>query len=446
MVVAMQIGKSLMLGRTARLLGAIALPAALAAAACDQVPLTAPNGSSITVTAPTRTLPLGGTTQIQAFVLEQAGTTVQNGTTVMFTSTLGRVDPPTALTTNGIAVTTFHAGNESGTAEIRATSGAAGGGTSTPSTPTTPGTTPPATTGGTGNAVTISIGAANAAGLTLSAAPTTLPAGGGSSVISAAVVDGSGNRILGIPVVFSASAGTLSAPSAVTDENGVARVTLTFAQAESTVTARVGSGEGARTGTITIRSALPNSIQLSINPVSPNAGQPMTLTVSVTVGTNNIAPNVTIEWGDGVTENIGAVNGTRTVSHTYLDPGSFTIRATGRADQEVTSTSIGVIVGQRAAVAVTVAPLTGTANLTTFVFTITPAVGVTPRDIVIDFGERNVTRTFTSGQIAGTITATMVYQTAGTKTITVTQNNVDGTSSTDAVVVTVTAAPTTPTP
>ena len=436
-----------MVSRTARTLGAAAVAIAIALVACDKVPLSAPTGSSITVTAPTRTLPLGGSTTISATVLEQAGTPVQNGTTVMFTSTLGRLDPSSALTTNGIATTTFHAGSESGTAEIRATSGAAGSGasTGTPTTPATPGQ--PTTPSASGNAVTITIGGANAAALTLSAAPTTLPSGGGSSVISAAVVDAAGNRIAGVPVVFSASAGSLSTASALTDESGVARVTLTTTNAESTVTARVGSGEGARTGTITIRSALPNSVSLSLNPVSPNAGQPVTLTVSVTVGTNNIAPNVTIEWGDGVTENIGAVSGTRTVTHTYLEPGSFTIRATARADQEVSTTSIGVIVGQRAAVSVSVSPLSGTVNLTTFVFTITPAAGTTPRDIVIDFGERNVTRTFTAGQIAGTITATMVYQTPGTKTVTVTQNNVDGTSSSDAVVVTVTAAPTTtPTP
>jgi hypothetical protein len=316
-------------------------------------------------------------------------------------------------------------------------SGPAGGGGTTPAPPATG--TPPAngsTTNTSSNAVQITVGAANAAALTLSAAPTILPAGGGSSVVSAAVVDGAGNRIGGIPVVFSASAGSLSSPSGITDENGVARTTLTSTAAEATVTARVGSGEGARTGTITIRSAAPNNVSLSINPLSPTAGQPATLTVSVTVGTNNIAPNVTLNWGDGVEENIGSVNGTRTVSHTYLEAGSFTITATARAEQETSISSIGVIVGQRASVTVSVNPTIGTTG-TTFVFTITPAAGVTPQSITIDFGDMSTPRTFSSGQISATITVTKQYTTIGTKTVTVTQTNTDGTSSSDVAVVTV---------
>src|SRR5918993_1672806 len=105
------------------------------AAACDKAQLLAPTQSTIALSAPTRVLPSNGTTPITAYVLEQAGTPVQNGTTVRFTTSLGRVEPTEVETRNGVAVTTFLAGDASCVAEIRAVSGAAGAGASTTTTP-----------------------------------------------------------------------------------------------------------------------------------------------------------------------------------------------------------------------------------------------------------------------------------------------------------------------
>src|ERR1044071_9572175 len=77
--------------------------AALVAVGCDKVQLTAPASSTITLTAPTKMLPTGGSTEVSAQVLEQGGTPVQNGTTVRFTTNLGRVDPVETQTKNGVA-------------------------------------------------------------------------------------------------------------------------------------------------------------------------------------------------------------------------------------------------------------------------------------------------------------------------------------------------------
>src|SRR5436190_4372963 len=93
-----------------RLYAGMAIAGALAAAACDRVPLTAPTNSTITVTAPNRVLPLGGSTEVTAFVAEQSGTPVQNGTVVRFTATLGTLTPVEVETRNGLAVTMFQAG------------------------------------------------------------------------------------------------------------------------------------------------------------------------------------------------------------------------------------------------------------------------------------------------------------------------------------------------
>ena len=101
------------------------------AISCDKVPLLAPTNSTVTIDAGSRVVPTGGTTEVTAIVIESSGTPVQNGTLVRFTTTLGRLDPVEAQTRNGIAVTTFFAGNDSGIAEVHATSGGAGGSTTT---------------------------------------------------------------------------------------------------------------------------------------------------------------------------------------------------------------------------------------------------------------------------------------------------------------------------
>ena len=114
--------------RASSLAAALLVMTTVVVGGCDKVPLLAPTSSTITVSAPAQVLASGGSAEITAYVLEQSGTPVQNGTTVRFSSTLGRVEPVEAQTTNGLATTMFFADGSSGVAEIRATSGAAGGG------------------------------------------------------------------------------------------------------------------------------------------------------------------------------------------------------------------------------------------------------------------------------------------------------------------------------
>jgi hypothetical protein len=96
------------------------------AAACHTVPLTAPVSSRISVSALSLTVSPGGSTEIQAVVVEEAGTFVQDGTEVLFTTTLGSVQE-SALTSGGIAHATFTAGSATGTARVTASSGDATG-------------------------------------------------------------------------------------------------------------------------------------------------------------------------------------------------------------------------------------------------------------------------------------------------------------------------------
>src|SRR3954469_19538660 len=98
--------------------------------ACSRVPLLAPNGSTITLTATATALPVNGSAEIIAQVVESAGTAPQAGTLITFTTTLGQVQPPQAETdVAGRVVARFLAGSGSGSATITATSGGATVGT-----------------------------------------------------------------------------------------------------------------------------------------------------------------------------------------------------------------------------------------------------------------------------------------------------------------------------
>ena len=188
---------------------------ALVCLSCDSVPLLAPTNSTLTIDAQTRVLPTGGQTEVTATVMESGGTPVHNGTLVRFTTTLGRVEPVEAQTRNGIAVTIFFAGNDSGVAEVRATSGGAGSGSTTPSTPTTPPTTPTTPTPSGTNMVQISIGSGAVDTITVRANPATVSTNGGTVTVIANVVGVGGRTLPGITVSFSANRGTLSSQTAV---------------------------------------------------------------------------------------------------------------------------------------------------------------------------------------------------------------------------------------
>ena len=284
-----------MLSRSSLLIVALA-----ATVACDTVPLGAPTGSSITVTTAVGNLSLNSTTEITAFVTEDNGNTVQNGTTVTFTTTLGTLQPVDALTTNGRATTTLHAGTVSGVAQIRATSGASTGGTGTTAT----------------NVAEVRIGAAAAGSVIVSATPSTVPSSGGTASVTAAVLDASGNRLAGVPVSFSTNAGSLSSSSATTGGDGEATVQLTTDRT-AIVTARL-TGEAALSGTVTVTVAAANTIALTVPPVT--VGTPVAAVITVTPGATNPAPRVVINWGDGSQEDLGVIAGSRSTAPWFNSP------------------------------------------------------------------------------------------------------------------------------
>jgi hypothetical protein len=393
-----------------------------ATVACDKVPLGAPSQAIITVSAATRSLNIGGSTEITAFVAESGGTAVQNGTSVRFTTTLGTVDPVEVQTRNGLAVTTLRAGTVSGVAQVRATSGSATGGTGETQT----------------NRVEVSIGAATVAALSLAASTTTVPSNGGTITLTALVADAVGNRVPGVVVAFTTTAGTLSSSNPTTDANGEAVVQLTTNRT-ATVSARTGAGDAARTGSAVINVATVNSVALSSN--TPVAfGSPVTVNVAPTVGANNVAPRVVVAWGDGTSDDLGIVAATRNISHTYARAGTFTIVATATGEGEVVTASTVVVVSPRPAIGVSIFPSPNPAAFGQAVtLQVTPTLGAnTALRVVIAWGDGT---SDDMGTVAAIRNVSHVYATAGSFTILATATGEGDTATASAVVVVSPAPP-----
>ncbi len=378
------------------------------AGGCDKVPLTAPTGSTITLFSSTSYVPVSGTAEITATVIEQAGTAVQNGTSVSFITSLGIIDPQEARTSNGKVTVRFVAGTQSGTARISAFSGAASSSGST--------------SGGTGGTVSprsasveIKVGGAAATRLVLSATPGTVPSTGGTVELLATVLDADGNRIPGVPVSFTTTAGTLSSASVNTDGNGEARTTLTTAR-RATVSATAGT---VTPQSLTIEVATAPTIRIT-PPTTAIAGQSAVFTLAVSTGTNGTpVRDVTVDFGDGQRMSLGS--DPTSVAHVYAEAGTYTVTATATDTAgEKSSTSAVVVVRAAAPLIVRIGGDTQPRANAPASFTVT----VTPADTQVvsyqfDFGDGQAA-TVNSPQI------THVYTTVGPRTLSVTVTTADG--------------------
>ena len=401
-------------------------------AACQKVPLLAPTGSTITLTATTNALSANGTTPIIAQVIEASGTPPHSGTHVTFVTTLGRIDPAEAETdANGQVTSMFLAGGANGTATISALSGGA-------------------STGATGS-LRILVGTAAVANVAVTASPNPVPALGGSTTVAARVLDVNGNPLVATPVTFTTTAGTLSVNVVPTDNSGTAASVLTTST-QATVTASVGAQGGSSTTTppatggttptpsssgqasasVVVNVAGAPTLTITVPATPPSAGVPASFVFVVTPATTNASPirNVTVNWGDGQAQDLGAFTGSNTVIHTYRSPGSYAISATVVDSFGTTvpySTSVVVNPTPQPVVGLTVpatAPTAGSDTL--FTGSVAPAAntGAVIQSVVMDYGDGNVQNL---GAATGTsIPLHHVYLVAGTYTATLSATDSNG--------------------
>ncbi len=393
-------------------------------ASCQKVPLLAPSGSTIVLTAGTNAVPTNTSADIIAHVLEPAGTPPHQGTHVTFTTTLGTIEPADATTdVNGRVIVKFLAGNANGTATITASSGGA--------------------TTGTNGSLRIAVGSAAVGRVIVNAEPATVPNTGGSTTITASVLDINGNALSSTPVSFTTTAGSLSGVLSSTNTNGVASTTLTTSQ-QATVTASVGaqappsgtgggtSGGGTGGGTSTSAGQASGSVTVNISaaptvvitPPStpPSVGVPVSFTFAVTVAAQNgsAVRSLTVNWGDGDSEQLGAVTGNAVAAHVYSATGTYRVTATvvdASGNTNTVSTTVTVVPVPRPSVIVTASPQTQFAGGTIrFTIQVTTAAGIGVQATSINFGDGEIR------QLGGatSITVEKEYATPGARTVTVT--------------------------
>lgn len=196
--------------------------------ACDSVSPVAPEGTILTISANPSRIASGGVATVRAVARKANGTPVAAGTIILFTTTLGSIDPSVAVDGDGEAIATLSGEGEIGTATVTASTGSAEAAT-----------------------VDVQIGFV-ASSITLQATPSSVPETGGEVDLLAIVRDDQGRAMFRAGVNFKATVGSLESGGAIilTSERGEAndRLAVTDGDIDSVagdtfqVEAEVGSG------------------------------------------------------------------------------------------------------------------------------------------------------------------------------------------------------------
>lgn len=368
-------------------------------AGCDHIALTAPSGSSVSLFTNLTVIPLGGTAQITATVIEAGGTPVHDGTEVTFVTTIGTITPTVGQTDDGKFTATLQPGNQSGTAFVRAFSG-----------------------GAQSDGLELIVGAAAVAQVVLTANPSSVSSSrGGSVTLSALVVDEGNNPVPNVQVSFTSTAGTLIATRVVTDTNGEARTVLNTNR-ETRVRALVGANES---NEVTI--VANNAPRITVTPSQGSVaeGTAVTFTFNITTDNNTAMRSVSIDFGDGEERNVGTqISGS--IPHSYIGPGTYVVTVTGtdiNGEVGTGSTAVVVTAAPPLVVGVTVSPNPTRVNtLTTVTATLTnSSLNPLISRVSYDFGDGSTPQ-------QGGLTSTYVYTRVQEVTVRVTVTLNDGRS------------------
>ena len=246
---------------------------------CKPVPLTAPGGAELSMTANPTAIPVqGGSSAITVVGFKAAddgGGPLSDGTQIFFTTDLGVIEER-VVTVNGIARATLRSNGRSGTATVSASSGA---GVST-------------------EAVTVEIGSSGERSVNVTANPATLGPFDFTSEITATVTDGNGNPIPGASVIFSTNAGSLASAGSVllTNVNGQTFDRLTLLDDQG-LSATVTVTSGSTSGSVSVTRGAFNAPQ--IDSVFPSLGGKGAI-LNVTLTGQNFEPGATVSFGTGI--------------------------------------------------------------------------------------------------------------------------------------------------
>jgi PKD repeat protein len=160
-----------------------------------------------------------------------------------------------------------------------------------------------------------------------------------------------------------------------------------------------------------------------------------------------VARSVTVNWGDGSSQSLGAISGNSIAQHTYSSPGGYTITATmldSTGNTTVVSAGVVVNITTPPSLLITVVSSPPSAGLPgAYTFAVTNAAnGAVARSVTVDWGDGSALQAL--GAISGSQTVSHVYALQGTYTITATMTDTAGntTSVSSSVTVIPVASPT----
>ncbi|MCP5051050.1 MAG: PKD domain-containing protein, partial [bacterium] len=250
---------------------------------CKKVPLFAVEGSVLIISSNKVTLSIGGDrARITVTGFTADGDAMHNHTTVVFSATIGRVEPSEVELTNGTASVEFISGNTGGIAEVRARSGTI---TAEP------------------DPLQITIGSAAVATLSISASPSSFGPGGGRSRVRAHAFDDTGNLLPNIPLVLSTTSGTFETAASVyyTNGDGMVEDHLNLTQ---TAVVKVESGDKSAETEITVEEQAENQLptaDFSHSPSSPKRGEKVNFNGSLSSDPDGSIVSWEWDFGDGKT-------------------------------------------------------------------------------------------------------------------------------------------------
>jgi trimeric autotransporter adhesin len=196
-----------------------------------------------------------------------------------------------------------------------------------------------------------------------------------------------------------------------------------------TITATVTDSSGFSVPVSTGVTVNPASFGLVITPPAtpPSAGLPATFTVATgTLPAGDAVRNVHVDWGDTQSQDLGAISGTATITHSYAAAGNYTVTVTltdTAGNQVSVSTSVTVVATPNPTINITPTnvPTTHSATMNvTFQIQVTTPTGVGVTDALLNFGDGE---TQDLGGLTGSVTVTHQYRdpgAAGTKNVTLT--------------------------
>ena len=304
--------------RARREIATIALVASVFSGCGGQVPLTAPEGATLFITANPTAIPVFegvSTITVVGFkAVADGGGPLTDGTQIFLTTDVGTIEERVEMQ-NGVARGTLRSNGRAGLANVVARSGA--------------GIEAPLT-------APVLIGNAEGINILLTANPPTLTSPNFTTELVATVFDNSNNRMPDVPIIFTTSAGALATQgtSLRTNASGQAFDRLTLLN-EPSATVTAFSGAVSSNAVTVSRGTTVAPIISSVSPSFADRG----VTLPVTIRGLNFQPGAVAAFGEDISVNsvrfvdsstlvanitisLSATTGPRTVTVTNPDGGS----------------------------------------------------------------------------------------------------------------------------